>query len=96
MSYMVNEADLTGVAASVNDVTNQPDRSRSELVDAAGVMKRLKTSLIRGNPHEDVLPNRRGKDHTQVPVKLHISGRNLKNMDIFSKSDPLCVILEKA
>lgn len=31
-----------------------------------------------------------------VPVKLYISGRNLKNMDVFSKSDPLCVVFEKA
>lgn len=31
-----------------------------------------------------------------VPVKLYISGRNLKDMDVFSKSDPVCICSEKA
>jgi len=50
---------------------------------------------VKASNYED-RPNRRGKQNLQVPVKLHISGRNLKNMDIFSKSDPLCVVFEKA
>lgn len=59
-------------------------------------MKRLKKHMPRkGNPHSDK-PNRRGKMNLNVPVKLYISGRNLKNMDLFSKSDPLCVVYEQA
>jgi hypothetical protein len=40
--------------------------------------------------------NRRGKTNLSVPVKLYISGRNLKDLDTFSKSDPICVVFEKA
>ena len=59
-------------------------------------LKRLKTDMPqKGKPAED-RPNRRGKVNLNVPVKLYISGRNLKNMDMFSKSDPLCVVFEKA
>lgn len=51
------------------------------------------------NPTMPVLrkpvPNRRGKADS-VPVKLYISGRNLKDMDLYSKSDPICVVMEKA
>ena len=51
------------------------------------------------NPTMPVLrkpvPNRRGKADS-VPVKLYISGRNLKDMDLLSKSDPICVVMEKA
>ena len=49
----------------------------------------------KGKAHEDK-PNRRGMVNLSVPVKLYVSGRNLKNMDMFSKSDPLCVVFEKA
>ena len=49
----------------------------------------------KGNPHAD-RPNRRGKMNQYVPVKLHIQGRNLKNMDLVSLSDPICIVFEKA
>ena len=58
-------------------------------------LKGLKRNLRKTQDQQD-RPNRRGKQNLQVPVKLYISGRNLKNMDIFSKSDPLCVVFEKA
>ena len=58
--------------------------------------RRLKSNMPKkGSAHEDK-PNRRGKVNVNVPLKLYISGRNLKNMDVFSKSDPLCVVFEKA
>ena len=60
----------------------------------ADPLKRLKSSMPKkGSAHADK-PNRRGKVNLHVPVKLYISGRNLKNMDMFSKSDPLCVVYE--
>ena len=40
--------------------------------------------------------NRRGKIIRAVPVKLYISGRNLKDLDMFSKSDPVCIVFEKS
>lgn len=42
------------------------------------------------------MANRRGKSDLSVPVKLYISGRNLKDLDTFSKSDPICVVFERA
>jgi hypothetical protein len=42
------------------------------------------------------LANRRGKADVSVPVKLYISGRNLKDLDTFSKSDPICIVSERA
>ena len=30
-----------------------------------------------------------------MKVNLYISGRNLKNLDTFSKSDPICRVYEK-
>ncbi len=60
-------------------------------------LKRLKSKMPKkGSAHANDKPNRRGKVNLFVPVKLYISGRNLKNMDMFSKSDPLCVVFEKA
>ena len=96
MSHLVNEADLTAIAASFTDINNTRDRVSSGITVKGDPMKRLKTSLIKGNPHADDRPNRRGHQFKQIPIKLYISGRNLKNMDIFSKSDPLCVIFERA
>ena len=31
----------------------------------------------------------------KMHVNLYISGRKLKNMDTFSKSDPKCILYEK-
>ena len=45
---------------------------------------------------EEVKENRRGKIIRAVPVKLYLSGRNLKDLDMFSKSDPVCIVFEKA
>jgi len=47
-------------------------------------------------PMRKNLVNRRGKADVSVPVKLYISGRNLKDLDTFSKSDPICVVSERA
>lgn len=47
-------------------------------------------------PLRKQLKNRRGKSDVSVPVKLYISGRNLKDLDTFSKSDPICVVSERA
>ena len=30
-----------------------------------------------------------------MKVSLYISGRNLKDLDVFSKSDPICIVHEK-
>ena len=40
--------------------------------------------------------NRRGKKDLSVPVRLYIQGRNLKNLDQLSKSDPCCIVTELA
>ena len=45
---------------------------------------------------EEAKENRRGKIIRAVPVKLYISGRNLKDLDMFSKSDPVCIVFEKS
>ena len=45
---------------------------------------------------EEIKENRRGKIIRAVPVKLFIQGRNLKDLDMFSKSDPVCIVFEKA
>ena len=34
-------------------------------------------------------------DTLQMQVNLFVSGRNLKSMDTFSKSDPICLLFEK-
>ncbi len=34
-------------------------------------------------------------DNLSMQVNLYISGRNLKDLDSFSKSDPLCLAFEK-
>ena len=47
-------------------------------------------------PEEEIKENRRGKIIRAVPVKLFIQGRNLKDLDMFSKSDPVCIVFEKA
>ena len=96
MAHLVNEADLTAIAASITDINQDREQVSSGGPTNGDPLKRLKASLIKGNPHGEEKPNRRGLQFAQVPVKLYISGRNLKNMDIFSKSDPLCVIFEKA
>ena len=36
-----------------------------------------------------------GSNDLKMHVNLHISGRKLKNMDTFSKSDPQCRLYEK-
>ena len=86
MSRLVNEANVTQITTSMIDQT----------MHQSDPLKELKKSMPKkGSAHEDK-PNRRGKVNLFVPVKLYISGRNLKNMDMFSKSDPLCVVFEKA
>lgn len=42
------------------------------------------------------ITNRRGKADVSVPIKLFISGRNLKDLDILNKSDPICIVYERA
>jgi hypothetical protein len=73
----------------------------------ASVMKDKKPAVRNKGPAQDKLfnptipmrknlQNRRGKSDVSVPVKLYISGRNLKDLDTFSKSDPICVVSERA
>lgn len=85
MMHLVNEASLAGVTTTMID---QHD---------GDPVRRLKTAMPKkGNVHHHEKMDRHGKFQVSVPIKLYISGRNLKNMDVFSKSDPLCVIFEKA
>ena len=87
MMRLVNDGNITQ-----NTTIMDPGMSKG----GADPLKRLKSQMHKkGRPNEDK-PNRRGKMNLNVPVKLYISGRNLKNMDMFSKSDPICVVFEKA
>ena len=101
MSHLVNESDVTHINATTVDVTNHgkgadvTDGFDQNISMPRNPLKGLKRNLRKTQDQQD-RPNRRGKQNLQVPVKLYISGRNLKNMDIFSKSDPLCVVFEKA
>ena len=80
----------------VGDTTNITTSVIDQGIHRNNPLKQLKSAMPkRGNAHDDK-PNRRGKVNLSVPVKLYVSGRNLKNMDMFSKSDPLCVVFEKA
>ena len=89
MSRLVNDGNLTQITTTLDPVMTGHGKTGNPL-------KKLKTEMPqKGRPNEDK-PNRRGKMNLNVPVKLYISGRNLKNMDMFSKSDPICVVFEKA
>jgi len=93
ISRLVNEANVTQITTSMID--NRASSAQDGSVEN-DPLKRLKASMPKkGSAHQD-RPNRRGKVNLFVPVKLYISGRNLKNMDMFSKSDPLCVVFERA
>ena len=52
--------------------------------------------MMNVNANEEEKENRRGKIIRAVPVKLTISGRNLKDLDMFSKSDPVCIVFEQS
>ena len=94
MSRLVNDGNLTQITTSMIDPLHGGPTGIGG--KHGNPLKRLKTEMPqKGNPNED-RPNRRGRMNLNVPVKLYISGRNLKNMDMFSKSDPLCVVFEKA
>ena len=90
MSRLMNDGNITQITTSnIMDTTHMNKTKGNPL-------KKLKTAMPqKGRPNEDK-PNRRGKMNLNVPVKLYISGRNLKNMDMFSKSDPICIVFEKA
>ena len=91
MSHLVSDNITNITATNFLDATNnkQPKEDSNPL-------KRLKAEMPKKGVANEDKPNRRGKSNLSTPIKLYISGRNLKNMDIFSKSDPLCVIFEKA
>ena len=101
--FMYNDASVSQITmldqtTNANHPSSSQAAAQSATSDAGGVdpLKRLKKAMPqKGSAHEDK-PNRRGKVNQNVPVKLYISGRNLKNMDMFSKSDPLCIVFEKA
>lgn len=86
MAHLVNEASVTQVTANMIDQFGSGDNP----------LKRLKTAMPKRGTVHDMKMDRRGKFQVSVPIKLYISGRNLKNMDVFSKSDPLCAVFEKA
>lgn len=93
VNNMTNPTNMT-----INNMTNMTSNNLLEVSkkDKKNPLKRLKNDMPpKGKANEDK-PNRRGVANLAVPVKLYISGRNLKNMDMFSKSDPLCVVFEKA
>ena len=97
VNNMTNPTNMT-----INNMTNMTQNMTSNNLlevskkDKKNPLKRLKNDMPpKGKANEDK-PNRRGVANLAVPVKLYISGRNLKNMDMFSKSDPLCVVFEKA
>ena len=101
MSRLVNDGNLTQITTTLDPVSmtmggHSMIMGERKKKTKDNPMKRLKTAMPqKGRPNED-RPNRRGKMNLNVPVKLYISGRNLKNMDMFSKSDPLCIVFEKA
>ena len=79
------------------DMSAANEAKRGEPIDdSKNPLKRLKADMPQKGVANEDKPNRRGKTNLSVPIKLYISGRNLKNMDMFSKSDPLCVVFEKA
>ena len=93
----VNNSKIeSSMSRMVGDTTNITTSVIDQGIHRNNPLKQLKSAMPkRGNAHDDK-PNRRGKVNLSVPVKLYVSGRNLKNMDMFSKSDPLCVVFEKA
>lgn len=58
MSRLVNEVDITAIHANISGVNNMRDHSFNDREDA-NPYKRKKSSMVKGNPHDDK-PNRRG------------------------------------
>ena len=103
MSRLINDGNLSQqTMENINPMTTSNNLMDTRLNDDGegrkkkDPLKQLKTTMPKkGNPCEDK-PNRRGKVNQSVPIKLYISGRNLKDMSMLSKSDPVCVVYEKA
>ena len=93
MSRLVNDHSTTDITASIH---LNHDATMGGTEDNFNPLKLRKSAMPKKGSAHSYKPNRRGKMSLAVPVRLHISGRNLKNMDVFSKSDPLCIVLEKA
>ena len=93
MNRLVNDNSATDITTSMN-INNDPTMSGT--ADDFNPLKLRKSAMPKKGSAHTHKPNRRGKLSLAVPIRLHISGRNLKNLDVFSKSDPLCIVLEKA
>ena len=52
--------------------------------------------MVEASPFEQSKPEHDAKmDQYAMQVNLHMSARNLKKVDAFSKSDPQCIVYEK-